>query len=280
MSGLHLDTNYVDVPQERPHRRALAALQQPRALREELEQLVVDVRRARQAVAVQPARAEVLAPLLRQPVHHLAAARAARLLALERARVEGHALVPRVHRARVDRELVALALARVAVVDRVLELADRTTARVETPSPGTRPCAALAATHAWRAGGADHRRMRSAASSNVLGEQRAGVCGGAAPPRGTTPHGDSAGGRRVGRGSIEARTITCWCTVRSGAWQSQAKPSQARPGQAKLAWLDLAWLGLALGSWLLAHQAKPGQAKLAWPSWPGLARLGLALGLA
>eukprot|EP00964_Phaeocystis_antarctica_P082655 scaffold51868_cov66-Phaeocystis_antarctica.AAC.1 len=70
--------------------------------------------------------AEVAAPLLRQAVDHLAGRVAALRSALERARVEGHALVPRVHRpAIVGRELVAVGRADLAVIDRVLEFADR-----------------------------------------------------------------------------------------------------------------------------------------------------------
>ena len=86
-----------DLVDDRTHLRALALLEHASALIKEREEVEVDLRRARGGGAGAAARAEVAAALLGEAVDELAAAAAALELTLERARVEGDALVPRVH---------------------------------------------------------------------------------------------------------------------------------------------------------------------------------------
>ena len=102
-----------DLLDDRPHLGAVALLQQVAARGEQaagLEELAVDHRDAAGRAARRAARAEVGAPLLRQAVDHRACRLGGGVMhrALERARVEGHALVPSVHRDRAICVLVAL----------------------------------------------------------------------------------------------------------------------------------------------------------------------------
>ena len=118
------------------------AVHEVRLARDELrEQLLVDIRQPR---APRLAGAKVGAPLLREPVDHLAGRAATHVRPLERAGVEGDALVPRVHRLVLRavrpervRQLVAVQTVRavLAVVDRVLKLADHVHPHVHVRRP-------------------------------------------------------------------------------------------------------------------------------------------------